>query len=323
MPISSLASYLSTMQDFITHWTAVNTELGGGGGSSLILTGTYTVTSLTTDRTALETKIIAVEGALNTLQNAANNRDNLKGPMKERVRQFRAAVASFLKGSQYVRAVPKLPAFTASPGDFMRALDDMSSLWTQINANPPAGFTGPLKLQGNYLVAAFNTDVAAMRAAFAAWDAASQSLNISRGQRDMVLPPIPPRLSQYRQAVLATFPVGHALVLSLPAVRPAPGSTPVAVQLSGLWSDTLDKAHLEWTASANPDLDHYSVRACDPPKYRAQDEAVVDDVAAGTTELDTDAGLLAAGSAKIFKVYVVTTEDNERGSNSVKVTHPE
>ncbi len=29
------------------------------------------------------------------------------------------------------------------------------------------------------------------------------------------------------------------------------------------------------------------------------------------------------GSQKIFKVYVVTTEDNEKGSNAVKVTHPE
>lgn len=108
-----------------------------------------------------------------------------------------------------------------------------------------------------------------------------------------------------------------------PAIRPAPGSTPVAVQLSGLWSGSLQKAHLEWTASDNPDLDHYSVRSCDPPRYRAQDEATVENVAAGTLELDTDLGLLAPGSAKIFKVYVVTTEDNEKGSNSVKVTHPE
>jgi hypothetical protein len=321
MPISTIASYLSTMQEFITHWTAVNTDLGLGG--PLVLTGGYAVGSLTLDRTGLEAKIIAVEPALNTLQAAANTRDNLKGPMRERVRQFRAFGHSFLKGSQYIRALPLLPKFTASPGDFMRALDDMSNLWTTINATPPLGFTPPLKLQGGYLVAGFNLDVAAMRAAFQAWDAGTQTVAIVRGQRDMLLPPIPPRLAQYRQAVIATYPPGHALVQSLPAIRPAPGSTPHAVQLSGLWSDALGKAHLQWSISDNAQLDHYSIRSCDPPRYRAVDEATVSNVAAGTQEFDTDLGLSAPGSAKIFKVYVVTVDDNEKGSNAVKVTHPE
>jgi hypothetical protein len=321
MPISSIASYLPTMQEFITHWTAVNADLGLG--NSLVLTGGYAVANLTNDRATLETKIIAVEPAVNTLQAAANLRDNQKGPMRERVRQFRAFVPSFLKGSQYVRAVPLLPRFLSNPGDFMRSLDDMSSLWTTINAAPPVGFTPPLKLQGNYLVAAFNTDVTTMRADFAAWDAAFQTVAIVRGQRDMLLPPIQPRLSQYRQAVIATYPPGHALVQSLPLIRPAPGSTPHAVQLSGAWDAGIVKAHLEWTTSDNAHLDHYSVRSCDPPRYRAVDEAVVAEVAAGTTQLDTDLGLLAPGSAKIFKVYVVTEDDNEKGSNSVKITHPE
>lgn len=39
--------------------------------------------------------------------------------------------------------------------------------------------------------------------------------------------------------------------------------------------------------------------------------------------LETTDDVLAAGSAKIFKVYVVTHDGNEKGSNSVKITHPE
>lgn len=321
MPISSLASYLSTMQEFITHWTAVNTNLGPGG--PLVLTGGYAVATLTSDRAALETAIIAVEPAANALGTAANNRDILKAPLKERVRQFRATGLSFLRGSQYIRRLPRLPSFFASPGDFMHTLDGMANLWTTINATPPAGFTPPLKLQSGYLVAAFNTDVAAMRAAFAAWDAADQTLAIARGNRDMLLPPIPPRLAQYRQAVLATYPPGHALILSLPAIRPAPGSTPRAVDLSITWDAGLGKAHLVWTASDNPNLDHYSVRSCDPPRYRAADEVVVQEVAAGTTELFTDIGLEAPGSSRMMKVYVVTHDDNEKGSTAIRVTHPE
>ncbi len=321
MPISSVASYLSTMQEFITHWTAVNTDLALNG--PLVLQGSYAVGTLTTDRTALEAKIIAVEPALNILQAAGNTRDNLKGPLRERIRQFRAAVTSFLHGSQYPKALPRLPQFKASPGDFLRALDDMASLWTTINLSPPPGFTAPLKLQGNYLVATFNTDVAAMRTAFLNWDAAYQNAGIARGNRDMLLPPIKPRLSLYRQAVLATYPVGHALVLSLPRVSPAAGSTPAAVQLSFAWDEGLAKAHLQWSESSDPNLDHYDIRACDPPKYRNSDEVAVATVGADTTEFDTDFGLLAPGSQKIFKAYVVTTEDNEKGSNAVKVTHPE
>ena len=44
---------------------------------------------------------------------------------------------------------------------------------------------------------------------------------------------------------------------------------------------------------------------------------------AGTLEFDFNVGLLAPGAVKFVKVYVVTHDDNEKGSNSVKVTHPE
>ncbi len=311
------------MQAFIAHWLAVNSQLDDDGLPHIVLPTAYTVATLTTDRADIADAITAVQPALNQLQAAANNRNNKKVPLRERIRQFRAAAQSYLKGSQYINALPRLPRFDASPGDFTKALDDMSSLWATINALPPPGFTAPLKLIGAYTLANFNTEVTAMKAAFTAWDAAYQNAAIVRGQRDMLLPPVKPRLSQYRQAVLATFPPGNALVLSLPAVRPPSGSTPKAVQISGLWNGTSSKAHLEWTASANPNLDHYSIRSCDPPRYRAADESVVASVAAGTTVFDTDDGLLAAGSAKIFKVYVVTHDDNEKGSNSVKITHPE
>lgn len=309
------------MQEFITHWTAVNTDLGAGG--PLVLTGSYAVGNLTSDRSALEAKMAAVEASSNTLQIAAQARDNLKGPMRERIRQFRALIQAFLRGSQYVNAPPKLPRFNGSLGEWYRAMDDMLNLWTQINASPPFGFTPPLKLQGNYLITAFATDVVAMKTAFVAWEAALQNAKISREQRNQLLPPIPPRLTQYRMAVLATYPPTHALVQSLPAIRPPSGSTPDPVQLSGTWNETEQKASLVWTASDDAALKEYSVRACDPPRYKSDEEQVVATVDKTETAVLTDFGLLAEGSVKYFKVYVVTNSLNEKGSNSVRVTHPE
>lgn len=42
----------------------------------------------------------------------------------------------------------------------------------------------------------------------------------------------------------------------------------------------------------------------------------------GTLEFLTDFGLPAQGSVAWFKVYVVTTTSNEKGSNAVKVVRP-
>ena len=41
----------------------------------------------------------------------------------------------------------------------------------------------------------------------------------------------------------------------------------------------------------------------------------------GVTTWTNDTLLTAPGSVKIFKAYVVTLDDNEKGSNSVKLTH--
>ena len=64
MPITNLDSWLPTIQEFINHWTQVNTELGAGG--PLTLLGTYTVALLTTDRTNLDGLMTAVVAADNT-----------------------------------------------------------------------------------------------------------------------------------------------------------------------------------------------------------------------------------------------------------------
>lgn len=322
MPISSIASYLSTTQEFITHWTAVNADLGPGG--PLVLPVGYNVASLTTDRTNLQTKITAIETADNAVQIAAGSRDIKKGPLRERLRQFRTTVQSLLKGSDFIYALPNIPKYNLGEGPFMKALDDASNLWTRINAAapPPPGVTLPLTLVGGYTLASFNTEVAAIRAAYGTWNDAVQGALIARQQRNVLLPPLKARLIQYRLAVQGRYAAGSPLILSLPAVSPPPGSTPDPVVLSGVWNPTSQEADLSWTPSAHPTLKHYVVRACDPPRYRAADEVAVATILPPATTFSTAFGLGLSGAVKFFKVYVVTDDDNEKGSNSVKIIRP-
>lgn len=319
MPLSSIDSYLSTAQEFITHWTAVNADLGGAG--PLVLPTTYNVASLTADRTALQTKITAVATADNAVQIAAGLRDIKKGPLRERVRQFRTALQSYFKGTEYVNALPTIPKNNTGEGEFMARLDDMSNLWTRINAiSPvPSGLPIPLTLVGGYTLATFNTDVAAMRAAFGSWNDTVQGALIAREQRNTLLAPLKGRLTQYRLAVQSKYASGAPLLLSLPSVTPAGGATPPATVLSG--SITGNVITLSWVPSTIPNLKQYAVRACDPPRYNSAAESVVATIPVGTTTYTNNTLLTVAGAVKYFKVYVVTLDDNEKGSNSLKLTH--
>jgi len=130
------------------------------------------------------------------------------------------------------------------------------------------------------------------------------------------------RLKQYRQAVLATFPSASPLVESLPKITPPRGSTPDPVNASAAWDPALLKARVSHTASADPDLDHYELRACFGTRWRTAEAVVIGNHPPGTLEFLTDDGLVAPGSRVFYKVYVVLTTMNERGSNTVSVTRP-
>ena len=53
------------------------------------------------------------------------------------------------------------------------------------------------------------------------------------------------------------------------------------------------------------------------------DEIVVSNVAAGTLTFSTDVGLAAPGALALYKVYVVLSTLNERGSHTLILTRPE
>lgn len=320
MPLSAIGSYVPTMQEFINHWTQVNAELGAP--NPLLLQGGYPIATLITDRAVLEAAIIALQPAENTQSNTASDRDIKKNALRVRLTQFRGLVQGQLYGSIYVRSLPTLPQFSAAESKYLTPFDDMANLWSQINTAPPAGFAGPLLLPGGYTLANFQTDLAALRTSYVAANNAAQNARIARERRDVLLPNVRLRLTQYRRTVVGRLAPTSALLASIPALTPLPGSTPDPVSVSGTWDATLSKGVLTWTASTAPDLASYSVRTSPGPTYRARDETVVASVAKTETTFATSSGLAAPGSTALFKVYVLTTSSNEKGSAVVKITRP-
>ena len=315
MPVTDLASWLPTLQEFINHWTQVNTELGAGGPMTLL--GPYAVAGLTTDRSTLDSLMTAVVAADNAATNARGDFDVKNAAMVAKLKQFRGACKAYLPGSSYSKSPPTVPKSGSIAGTFLTAYDDMANLWTQINTTPPAGFTGPLTLAGAYPVLAFNTDLLALRASATAYTNAVQNATIAREKRDLLMAQLVARLKQYRGAAVAKLPTSSPLLATIPTLSPPPGATPQPVTLSG--TGTVTGAHLVWTASTNPALSHYAVRYHPGPKYKASEEQAVAIVPAGTLFLDTDFGLAASGSSGWYKAYVVLNTGNERGSNAVKV----
>src|SRR5437016_4510606 len=86
-----------------------------------------------------------------------------------------------------------------------------------------------------------------------------------RSVRNGLLERAKKRMMQYRSAASGIIPGDHALLTTIPAITPPSGSTPDAVEASGVWNSITLEADLTWTPSTNPKLDHYSIRIAPGP----------------------------------------------------------
>jgi hypothetical protein len=240
--------------------------------------------------------------------------------VRERLSRFRGILRGTLPDTPYEKAAPTLPDASIVQSKFLAPLDDMASLWTRINADTATtGFTPPL-LIADYTLADFQTDLAGLRAAFAAVTAAENDLDLARKERDALLPPAKERMVQYRAMVEATFGEEHPLTLTLPTLSSSPGSTPDAV--TGEWDAVSSEAVLTWTASGNTNLQQYEIRVSPGATYDAATASTAGQVLAGTEEFRTTQELLNPGDVATFKVYVILTTGNEAGSNAATITRP-
>ncbi len=323
MPIIDIGSHVAVGEEFKSHWADVNADRVAGGGSALLLADGYAEAGLATDVAAAATAITAQEGLDNAVTIAANARDTRWRTLRDRVIEFREAVAYRLPGSGYALSLPDTPGLTASEQKVLRALDDMANLWQRINADATVpNFTPPLLLRGSLTLAAFQAELAALRLNYKAVVDAENDARIGRNKRDLLLPPLRDRFVMYRKAIGVEYGPNHPFTTSLPEVYPQPGSTPGGVTLTGLWNAVTGQADLSWTASTHPDLLEYEVRMSVGPTYDAATATVIGNLPPGTTTFSTTAGLENPGDVASFKVFVKLTTGNEAGSNTVTITRP-
>ena len=321
MPISGPSSYVPTLNIFIPHWIDVNLILAAGG--PLVLEDGTTISIMTGYRDLLDAFRLSLQGRLNDLQIAAADVLLKKTGLLARIGEFNRKVRGSIGKSPFAAALPDVPVITSAQGIFLDPLDDMAMLWPKINAATIPGFTGPLFLPGAYAVATFLTELTGLKFAYATGSTAEHEVDLERKLRNAVQDKALAAMVLYRRAVAGAFPENDPLVLSLPAVTPDPGSTPDAVTANIAWDATQLKAKITWSASVDPNLFQFEIRFCPGPNYSTDTEVIVGNVSAtAAREFFTEAGLAASGNIASFKVYVILTTGNEKGSNTLVVTRP-
>lgn len=316
MPITGPASYLPTANEFIAHWASANTALGAAG--PIILLNTFSQANLATLRDELETLRAEVESARNAREGGRAEVEAMKAGLLDRLNQFNAKLASMAPGSKWAAMLPKAFSQTEGMGRVIPPLDDVEDLWERYEAD-----VEELALMGGYTRAQFGADLANLKQGYKDLASADNALGIKRGERTEKEAEIHPILKAYRSRIPAEFAEGSAIFETLPRLSPLPGSTPDAVVANGVYNADTNEADLTWTENPVPNIASYQVRAVAGPEYEADDEEILATIpASGPRAYSTGYALLAPGTAASFKIYAITTEGNERGSNPVTVTRP-
>ena len=317
MAITGPASYLPTTDLFLAHYGSANTTLGAAG--PIVLKDGVTVASLTTLRNTLATQRSAVEVARNGMEGARADIEIKKGALLARLNQFNNKVESLAAGTRWVQMLPNAFTITEGMGLVVQPLDDMGDVWSRYEL----GTMSTLSLLGGYLRTTFTTDLASLKTAYTAWTNAVNGLDLARAVRNETQVAIYEILKQYRKRIAAEFLPGSAIFETLPRLTPLPGHTPEPAVLSGLWNATTTKADLAWTTPEDPGVVTVQVRGSVGPEYDSEDETILITLSPSAPQTWSGLfGLALPGTASTFKIYLLTAEGNERGSNPVTVQRP-
>lgn len=316
MAISGSSSYIPTTNEFLSHWQLVNTNLGVG--NEVTLAGGIGIADLTTLRNSLQAKRDELENTLNVVEIASATIKLKKQSLIERFQQFAAKVRSQYPGQPFEGALPDQPGLSDAESKFTQPMADVLSLWNLILAS---GAT--LTLVGGYDNTDFSDELGFLREEYITWLDAQTVTRVVRSERNVLQDEIYPILKQYRAALPGYFAAGSVYIDTMPRLTPLPGSTPDAVNASAVWDADETKARIEWEASDNAHLKEYEVRYTPGDDYDEDDEVVVATILPNAPrELLTDAGLTQEGASSSFKVYVMLTTGNEKGSATMVITRP-
>ena len=319
MPISSNIDYIPVMDEFIGHWTATD--------DSIVLAENGTAVDFDAFgdlRTALDGAKASVQAKLNDLEGTRVTLEQTRLTAGDRIAEFNRRIRADFPNTPTLSRLPTVPNRNGGRDSFLDAMDDMLDLWARVNALPPSPlFTAPLLLMGGFTLAQFQALRTALDAAFTNRGNAENAIATQRLYRNSLQDRAKSLMATYRLKIEALFPPDSITVATLPRLTPAPGSTPDPVALTAAWDATDLRAELTWTASEDPELASYQVRAVPGPDYTSEDETLVATILPGAPlTYESAAGLALPGSAMSYKVYVRLTTGNEAGSNTQTVFRP-
>jgi hypothetical protein len=223
MPITDLASYLPTMDEFIVHWSAVNAALRERGEEELTLRDGTTLPEFIDARASLVARMAEVERAEHTRRQVQEERDYLQEELRARLIQFQAAVLEQMSGTRDVDWVSTLPSLIAAETRYLGQLDAAAEVWERIDSELGA----PLPLANGYTLRQFREDVRRFRAASRALRIAQGSHRTLTWERNRLRRTLMDWLTKYRCVVRFDRVVDPELLYALPArtpssYRPAP-----------------------------------------------------------------------------------------------------
>ena len=312
--ISGPTSYLPTMDLFLAHWALVDADPLAAPG--LVTRDSKTRANLVTLRAALDAAASDVQSELNGKEISRARVENAKAALLARTQEFGRRLRGVLPmNSPYLRAMPELPTQTAAQEVFLKPMRDVKNLWSRLD-----GESVEIVLAVTYSFTRYEDDLAALAGEYAALNKAEMDLKISRGVRNNLQKDALAILSSYRPAVEGLFPPGSPLVVVIPRLYSPDGHTPDAVTASGSYDAAETEAVITFTESTEAELESYQIRGVPGPEYDGEDEVVLATLPAGAPrEFRTGFSLSEPGTQASFKVYVILTTGNERGSKAVTV----
>lgn len=317
MPLVSVSSYGPVLTRFLAHWESVDAELAeplvtksGGRAVGLAL------------RAELEARVLAVLRARLTLRWERSGVLAGRAALRRRQEQFNTMVRGYWEGTPWESLVQPLPEVEVALDRFLKPCRRALRLWEALEGEPlPPGAPTPLRIGGTVTRAAYAAEVEELRLAGLAVEAADFALALARTRRNETVAAIRAMLISYTKALPGRVEAGDVLLVAMPRLWPLPGHTPDRVTATGTWAE--DRTRLEWAESEEKLLERYEIRACAGEEYEREEETTLATVPAGGPRTwESTEWPAAAGETACFRIYVVLSTGNERGSATVRVTRP-
>lgn len=319
MPITGPSSYLPTIDEFAPHWQRANDALAAAG--PILLAKGMSLAGLEAIRETLGERRADMDGIRSQMEHTRSEINRGKAALLLRLNQFNDKLRSLAPDTRWESMLPKVFSISEGVKRVIPPLEGILDLWTRYNLEEPA-----ITLMGGYQLSDFATDLAVLKEAYARYASGENALGLSRGQRNEIQKKIYATLKQYRLRIRSEFPEGSAMLMTLPRLTPVPGAAPNAVKLSGSYDLDPQKAVLEWTRPTDPAISSLQLRASVGAGYKSDDEIILTTFPAHGPFAWSGAflqGLGQPGSAATFKIFAITAEGSEKGSNAVIVTRPE